>query len=335
MKFWQWSRRILLHFVVLILFLLTAGVLYQYVSTKIDEKKYPPPGKMVDVGGYRLHLNCIGSVGPTVVLDAGLGCNSLDWTLIQPEISKFTRVCSFDRAGYPWSDKSFLKRTSQNMVIEMHTLLHNAKVPGPYILVGHSFGGVNALLYASTYPDDVAGIVLVDSSHEDQLEKFPSMLMPNTILIKFLVYTGIQRLMNLYLPQGRKSFSMFPKKIQDICLDQRSSNEYINTVIEEMSNLKESLGQLKKAGKFLENKPLIVIVAGKPEKEEGDSQKQNEEFFEIWKELQDDHVTKSTKGKLLIAKNSDHMVNRNQPSIVVEAVHEIVDNYKSKQSDSK
>ena len=288
---------------------------------------------MIDVGGYRLHLNCKGKGGPTVILDAGLGGNSLHWSLVQPEISKFTRVCSFDRAGYPWSDKSIMKRTSKNMVVELHTLLQNAKVPGPYILVGHSFGGINSLLYVSTYPDDVAGVVLVDSSHEDQLEKFPSMPMLNIFLEKFLVYMGIQRLMNLYLPQERKSISMFPKKIQDICLEQSSSNKYTDVVIDEFSNLKESLGQLKKAGGFLGNKPLIVIVAGKPEKDEGDSQKQNDEFFEIWKALQDDHVTKSTKGKLLIAKNSDHMVNRNQPSIVIEAVHEIVDNYKSKQSE--
>ncbi len=147
-----------------------SGVTYQYFGTISDEIVYQPLGKRVDIGGYKLHMIDEGSGGPTVVIDAGVGCNSLDWSLVQPEIAKFTRVITYDRAGYAWSDASPLPRTSATIVQELHVLLQNSDVPGPYILVGHSFGGCNMMLYANTYPDEVAGIVLVDSVHERLLE---------------------------------------------------------------------------------------------------------------------------------------------------------------------
>src|SRR5258708_5775104 len=96
----------------LLVILVLLGFVYQFISTKIDARKYPSPGKLVDIGGYRLHINCEGKGNPTVILDAGMGNNSLDWTLVQPKIAKFTRVCSYDRAGYGWSDESPLARTS-------------------------------------------------------------------------------------------------------------------------------------------------------------------------------------------------------------------------------
>ena len=159
--------------IVLLVVFLICGFLYQYISSKIDELRFPPSGKLEDVGGYRLHINSSGVGGPSVVLDAGMGGCSLGWTLVQPEVSTFTRVCSYDRAGYAWSDKSPLERTSFNMAKELHTLLHNAKIPDPYILVGHSLGGANMLLFASLYPNETAGVILVDSVHEDYLDRLP------------------------------------------------------------------------------------------------------------------------------------------------------------------
>ena len=169
-KVCKWIKRIGFGFVCLVIALLLIGTIYQFISSKIDENAYPPPGKLVDIGGYRLHINCTGEGGPAVILDSGLGGNSLEWTLVQPKLAKFTRVCSYDRAGQGWSDESPLIRTSQNIVDELHTLLHKAEVPEPYILVGHSSGGINMRLYASYYPNEVAGVVLVDSAHEDQLK---------------------------------------------------------------------------------------------------------------------------------------------------------------------
>lgn len=153
--------------VVLVLGLGAMGALYQVLATLADQRKYPPLGQRLDVGGYRLHLNCTGEGKPTVVFDSGAGNSSLDWLLVQPEVAKFTKVCTYDRAGYGWSDPSRLPRTSQQSVDELHTLLVKAGIEPPYVLVGHSRGGMNVRLYTSQYPEEVVGMVLVDSGHED------------------------------------------------------------------------------------------------------------------------------------------------------------------------
>lgn len=227
---------------------------------KLDENKYLPIGKMVDVGGYRLHINSTGTDGPTVVLDAGIGCHSLEWALVQPEIAKFTKVCSYDRAGYGWSDESPLERTSANIAVELHTLLHNAGIPGPYILVGHSFGGANIRLYASKYPDEVLGIVLVDSAHEDALNKF-TMPQVNTNMALFLSYTGLNRIV-FFFSKNQETLKMFPKDIQEMSLAQSRYTKFMKTLFSEMFSIKKSLAQLRNVSD-LQDKPLIVITAAK------------------------------------------------------------------------
>ena len=151
-------------FFFMIIFLILTGLSYQYCATKIDDYNYPAPGKLTDIGGYKIHSYCLGSGKPTVILDSGLGGNLTWWTLVQKEVSKFARVCSYDRAGYGWSDAGPKPRTSEIIVKELHTLLKNQNTPPPYILVGHSFGGTNMKLYANTYPDEVFAVVLVDST---------------------------------------------------------------------------------------------------------------------------------------------------------------------------
>src|SRR5918993_4763941 len=162
-RLWRWTKRVLVGIAGLVLVLLLAGVVFQFVVTRIDERRYPAPGELVDVSGYSLHLNCTGEAGgaPTVVMDSGLGGTVLDWQRVQPELAKSTRVCTYDRAGMGWSDPGPQPRTSRQIVSELHTLLGNAGIEGPYVLVGHSFGGVNMQLYASRHPDEVAGMVVV------------------------------------------------------------------------------------------------------------------------------------------------------------------------------
>ena len=148
-----------------VLLLLTSMIA---VGQQSDRKpKYPPPGKLVDIGGYRLHLNCTGTSGPAVVLIAGAGDFSFDWGLVQPDVSRFARVCSYDRAQLAWSDPGPTPRTMRQDAHELHTLLRAARIKAPYVLVGHSLGGLIARVYAEQYPDEVAGMVLVDSTHED------------------------------------------------------------------------------------------------------------------------------------------------------------------------
>ena len=147
--------------------------LYHCIASIIDNYRYPPIGKLVDIGGYKLHLNTSGEGNITVICDAGLSGTSLGWSLVQAEASKFARVCSYDRAGYSWSDPSPLERTSVNIARELYALLKKANIPGPYILIGHSFGGANVLIFADLYPEETLGVILVDSVHEDMLKELP------------------------------------------------------------------------------------------------------------------------------------------------------------------
>src|SRR5581483_7934196 len=149
-----------------------AGMVYQARNVRRENALVHPPGQLVDVGGYRLHLYCTGSGSPTVVLDFGLDGSYLDWFYVQPQIAEFARVCSYDRAGYGWSDSSSRPRLPSVMSEELHTLLANAGEKPPYILVGHSFGAFDVRMYAHKFPDEVAGLVLVDGSHPDELLPF-------------------------------------------------------------------------------------------------------------------------------------------------------------------
>lgn len=127
----------------------------------------PPPGKLYEVGGHKMHLHRTGTGGPTVVLEAGAGAFSVDWYLVQQEVEKFTSVCSYDRAGHAWSELGPRPRTMRQAVADLHRLLAQAAIPGPYILVGHSMGGLLVRLFANEYPNQVAGMVLVDSGFEN------------------------------------------------------------------------------------------------------------------------------------------------------------------------
>ena len=127
----------------------------------------PPPGQLIDVGSHRLHLHCQGAGDPAVVFDAALGASSLSWTYVLPEVASFARACAVDRAGFAWSDAGPLPRTTPRIVEELRTVLASARIPPPYVLVGHSFGGLTARLFLHQHPEDVAGLVLLDPAYPE------------------------------------------------------------------------------------------------------------------------------------------------------------------------
>lgn len=146
-----------------LLALASIGAVYQTIAEAADRRAFPPPGRLVDVGGHRLHIQCIGAGGPTVVLDHMGGGNSAQWGLILPQLAATTRVCTYDRAGFGWSDPVPPgPRDAQTNADDLHTLLVNAGEQSPFLLVGHSYGGRVAKLFAASYPAEVAGLVLVD-----------------------------------------------------------------------------------------------------------------------------------------------------------------------------
>ncbi|MCE7989987.1 MAG: alpha/beta hydrolase [Caldilinea sp. CFX5] len=157
--------RVLLYSLFILLVLAGSGAIYQVIATARDMRAFPPPGQLVDVGGYKLHLVCTGpqnAAAPTVILAHVGDGNVAQWGLVQPEIAKTTRVCAYDRAGFGWSERGPAPRDGRQSMSELHTLLTNARIAAPYILVGHSYGGNVARLYVAAYPQEVAGLVLVD-----------------------------------------------------------------------------------------------------------------------------------------------------------------------------
>jgi len=135
---------------------------------------HPPIGKLTDIGGHRLHIHSTGEGIPSVIFESGGASWSLDWTLVQREVAKFTSASSYDRAGFGWSDPGPKPRTSRQIATELHALLAKAEIKKPYILVGASFGGHTARLFARRYPDEVAGIILLDARHETLNSRMPS-----------------------------------------------------------------------------------------------------------------------------------------------------------------
>jgi len=158
----------------LFVLLLGAWLVLSLAKTRLAEK-FPPPGRLIDIGGYRLHLHCLGTGEPTVVLEAGLNEFSVVWMQVQIAAAKFSRTCAYDRAGFGWSERGLLPRTGRNMVSELYALLRRAGIAGPLVLVGHSFGGLLVREYAEAHPDEVVGLVLVDAAHEDYLERIPEL----------------------------------------------------------------------------------------------------------------------------------------------------------------
>ena len=159
------SRRWLLYPVFASLILASVGGGYETVREATDATAYPMPGELIDVGGHRLHLHCTGTGSPTVVLEPGLGAGSSDLAWIAPAVARDSRVCVYDRAGRGWSDPAADgPRDGNQIAADLHTLLDRAHVPGPYVLAGHSFGGLYTLSFAAQFPDQVAGLVLIDST---------------------------------------------------------------------------------------------------------------------------------------------------------------------------
>ena len=327
----KWGRRLGLGLLGLIALFITAGASYQFISTKWDEQRYPPPGEMVDMGGYRLHLHSMGTGGPTVILEAGLGNIGLDWGLVQPEIAKFTRVVSYDRAGSGWSEKGRGPRTSARIVRELHALLEKANIPGPYIMVGHSFGGATVQLFAATFPDEVAGLVLVDSCHEAQEQRLPENpfakeWMYNPWVARISSLLGVHRLSML----GYWERAPLPRALWDTHMALCLTTKHWCTMTDEGNALGLSFHQLEEADQSQSNlKPCVVITAGKVLDLAAygiDSEQEGyiREMFPVWLDLQKELVGKFPQGRQVIAEKSDHMIPWHQPELIVEVVQELV-----------
>ena len=337
----QWKRRVLIGLVTLatlVGLLVATAFAYEEVAESHARNQFPAPGALVDVGGFRLHLYCAGHGSPTVILNSGLGVSSLYWTLVQNEVSGTTRVCWYDRAGYGWSDPGPKPRTSQNIAKELHTLLHNAGEREPYIFVGHSFGGYNVRVFAHAYPKEVAGLILVDSSHEDQYSRLPSKMkeadeaqrkqdLVGRVAARLALFRfkpslrGIDKYADL--------FQDFPPRIVEEMKADTLQAKFMDAVLDEFAQFNGASADEVRAARDFRDLPLTVLTAAKsPEPRDlpaGMSIQEAVDFQEIWiGELQKDLAHLSTQGRQVLVENSDHMIPVRRPDVIVKAVDEMV-----------
>jgi pimeloyl-ACP methyl ester carboxylesterase len=156
----RWTKRNLIAVGGLVVVAALTGAAYQWIATRRDLARTPPPGRLVDIGGHRLHIWCSGSGAPSVILETGLGGSSADWGFVQPEVAGFTQVCSYDRAGMGYSDPGPSPRTTRRIAYELVQLLDRTGITGQVVLVGASIGGLAVRVFASEHPERTAGLVL-------------------------------------------------------------------------------------------------------------------------------------------------------------------------------
>lgn len=297
---------------------MVAGLAYQELGSRADERTLLPPGKMVEVDGVRMHLNCTGKGHPTVILEAGATGFSSTWAWVQSALAQETRVCSYDRAGMGWSDVSPRSRDGLTIARELRTLLGNAGEHGPYIIVGHSLGGVLARVFAEEYKAEVAGVVLVDSSHPDQLERFPPEFVEDfNSFVAMLGYSpvaarfGILRATNMI----GASAAGLPDREYQAAVYFGSSPKHLRASHAELKMWDETMRQAR-TNRSLGDLPLLVLSAsimpGAPESVVPINHAMHRELSEL-----------STRGTHDVVLGSDHfsvLMQREYGQSVAEAI---------------
>ncbi len=300
----RWTRRVLAGLCGLIAVTALTGATWQWLATRRDLAATPPPGRLVDIGGYRLHLWCTGDGAPAVILDTGLGGSSAGWGVVQPVVARFTRVCSYDRAGMGYSDPGPSPRTARRIASELAELLTRSGIAGPVVLVGASIAGLDVRVFASDHPERTAGLVLVDASHEDQAHEVP----PMARFVPLLSTIGVLRLLGVSFGQRVESL---PPSVQPFARATSFRAAGQQAAADEIIHIRESASEVRSSRRTL-SIPVVVVTGGLSADEN-------------WRRLQRDQASLSERGCLTIARESGHVVALEQPEIVVDAIRAVVE----------
>lgn len=288
----------------------------QTLLSQYEIHKYKQMGNMINIGSHSLHaiVTGIDKNRPTVILESGMGGCALDWSLVQPELSKHTRVISYDRAGFGWSTQTINKPTCKNYVTDLRNLLSRLELEPPYLLVGHSYGGMIMRLFASEFPNEVMGIILVDSTHEKRyLESGTSenrrkdrLKYQNRLKLGYLLSPiAVPRMLKQHI--GSKRLPLNTQK-KAASLGYRN-NAYKAAYLEALCTM-ESAEQLHHSQPLRSDIPLIILTAGR----------QSEE----WKQGQKELLNLSKKTQHIIVEDSWHSIQIHNPQAVINSVISIL-----------
>lgn len=314
-KRWTWRSVAALVVVAMPLVALAVSSGYHYAQTAIEARTHAPPGTLIDLGTHTMHYVARGEDGPVVVFDAGLPGTHHDWRAVQDALAPHARTVAFDRAGYGWSTRGPRPRTASVMAGELRRLLDAAGIRGPYVLVGHSFGGVTQRAFAHQHPNDVAALVLVDATHEDYRDAFPESYgaqvrrtATQLRLGALLAPLGLPRLVGI---------GLLPPDVDTAPIRFRSDG--FATAHDEFTSMEASLADVR--GVSLGDLPVVVVKRGVAHPPiAGMTPDEMATLDEAWTVLQDDLLRLSTDATLIVAEGAGHFVQRDRPDLLVDVV---------------
>lgn len=325
----RWIIRFASALAALMALAVVTGSAYELIQRHEAKRDFPPVGALVDIGGRRIQLDCRGTGSPTVVFESGLDINgSLSWTAVQGTVAKTTRACSYSRAGIMWSDTSSGPQNGKTTADDLHKTLSAAGEHGPFVLVGHSLGGPYIMTYTKYYGQDVVGLVFVDASHPDQVERLKAVMpQQNAFLDKFLVSLAWTGALRPFVA------GVVPQEPHQDTHDVEMIRAYAPTSLASMLVENGALDQtLVEAGTFrqLGNRPLFVLTAMAPFspaelQSMHMSAAQGASMREVWKEMQDDEATWSSRSQHQLVGDSSHYIQFHRPDLVIHAVLSVVD----------
>jgi pimeloyl-ACP methyl ester carboxylesterase len=315
--------------VALVVLPVAVGSAYEVLSRHWARVKYPPPGRLVDIAGHKLHLDCRGQGEPTVIFEAGLdGYGSLSWTKVHDLVASVTRACAYDRAGIMWSEPKATPQHADAVADDLHALLAAAGEKGSFILVGHSIGGPYSMAYTRKFGEQVAGLVFVDASHPDQAARFAEVTGASEDLtseavkiVSKLAWTGIIRLLT--------TADAEPDVPAHVTEQSRAfASTSLAAVASESTNVDRTLaeaGSLRTLG----DRPLVILTGVAPLddvslKKENMSRQEDTRRREVWTKLHEDEASWSTRSRHQLLPDSGHYIQFTRPDVVIAAVLEVV-----------
>jgi pimeloyl-ACP methyl ester carboxylesterase len=319
-ELWKWTKRGLALVASLLVLPVGLGAIYQAVASHLDARA-APPGLRVDIGGYRLHLDCRGHGNPTVVVSPGVGVWSVQWSKIQEALAQNTRVCTYDRDGYGWSDSGPSNTSAASAAKELHLLLEKAGESAPYVLVGESYGGYVARLFVANYRKDVAAAVLVESAHERQWDEIPeakTLMLQGRQQVKvalWLSWIGIFR----FWPMDRGED--LPSTVRPSLIATQARTQTFVAFGNELAGALTSAQQTAGVDSF-GDLPLVVVSAGRSFDKffSPEERYKTGPMNEKWMRLQNELARLSTSSVHLVSESATHGIAREQPEFVIAAI---------------